>query len=101
MSVVLSMTFVAMFLLLVGIGFMAVSIKRSAFLWSLLATVIFSVNIVYSGTIPFQTDSTGAVIGNAANVVLSGVNLLFCLVSLAFTIYYGIWAFRGTRDEYI
>ena len=66
-------------------------------MWIELATVLFLTNAVFSGTIPFSTDSTGAVIGTSANTILIGFNLLFGLMALGFSVLYGIWAFKGSE----
>ena len=95
MSEVLSMVAIDLFIMIIGFVMLYISFKRSAVVWSIIAAIPFGTNILYSGTIPFQTDASGAVIGTSANYLLTGINLLFCFLSLAFAVYYAFLVLKG------
>lgn len=79
---VLAETLTAIFIMILGLVFFYISFKRDAVMWAVMATVLFLANAIYSGSIPFSTDASGAVIGTGANAMLLGVNLLFALLGL-------------------
>ncbi|RKZ28633.1 hypothetical protein DRQ26_00670 [bacterium] len=99
----LSETLVYIFLMLIGFGFLYFSFKRKqAIAYPFLATVIFSATILYGGSIPFQVDNNGAVIGTSANVVLTGVSLLFTFIALIFALKKGfeLFGLKPTREDF-
>ena len=99
MTEVLSMVFVFLLISAVSFAFMYLALKRKGCIWAIIATVLFTVNTTYANTIPFVTDSSGAIIGNSANIVLSGFSFLFVFMCLLLSVYYGFHAFKGRMDE--
>jgi len=73
------------FLMLVGFGSLYLGFKREAVAWHFIATILFIVSTIYSMTIPFVTNASGEVIGSPANIVLSGVALIFVVIGLLFS----------------
>jgi hypothetical protein len=87
MTMVLAETLLCFLILLVGVICLYVSFQRKeAIIWPFLSVVLFLVGTLYSYSIPFSVNASGAVIGTSTNVVLSGVNLMFAFLSLLWTI---------------
>ena len=87
-------TFTVIFVMIVSFGCLALSFKRDAIMWAVIATVIFTANVLFSAAIPYSVNAQGEVIGTAANVILTGVNLLFAFVSLFRSVYIAYNIFR-------
>lgn len=79
---------VAVFMMIVGIGALYLSFRRNAIVWSIISTVIFSVMVIQTLTIPFSSDVT------TTNILLSGVCLLFTFIALLKSIVLGFEIFK-------
>jgi len=91
----LDMVLVSLFTFSLSGGFLYISYKRNAFLWAIIACILFASNMLYSGAIPFQTDANGNVIATGANHILIGLNLIGLVLSLFFSIYNAFQLFQG------
>lgn len=67
--------------------------KPDAVGYPVIATVVFMTNIAYSGTIPFSTDLSGAVVGTSSNIMLMGLNLILTTIALFLSVYKGFHVF--------
>ena len=94
----LSETIIALFGMVIGFAAMYLSFERqreyATVMWAPIACILFLVTMLYSMTIPFSTDASGAVVGTSANMVLAGFNLLFFCISLVYSIYIALHAFK-------
>ena len=80
---VLAEAIIGIFVFLIGVAIFYKALREDrVFIWPLLATIIFLVNTLYSYSIPFNFDASGAVIGTPANALMGGINLLFMFLSL-------------------
>jgi hypothetical protein len=82
----------AIFAMVIGLGSLYLAFRRqeketATILWPVISAVIFIGMVLYSGTIPFSVDASGAVIGTSANIMLIGVNLIFFFISLIYSIH--------------
>ena len=81
------------FFMLIGFGSLYLNFKREAVFWSILATIIFVTGVYFGITIPFSLDASGGLLMTSANVMLSGVNLIFAFFSLFRSVYMAIMFF--------
>jgi len=61
------MTFLSVFMMCSGFGATYLAFKREAFIWDVMAIVLFVANVGYGGSIPFVTNEAGLSMGSTAN----------------------------------
>ena len=81
------------FFMFIGFGSLYLCFKRDAIFWAILATIIFISGVYFGVSIPFSTDISGAVIPTSANIMLTGVCLIFAFFSLFRSVYMAIMFF--------
>lgn len=84
-----SMVYVAIFAMLVGFVSLFIALKRDGLMWSVLATVVFLSNVLYSSGIPFEVNAVGQLVGTSANFILIGISLIFTFISLFLSFKFG------------
>lgn len=88
-------TLICLSIMLIGFVSLYVSYRREqAILWPILSVLIFLVNMLYAYSIPFSVNASGEVIGTSANVVLSGICLMFACIALLKAIFIAISFFK-------
>lgn len=100
MSAILATVAVEAFVMLIGFIALYLAWTREAFGWALIATVIFSVMVLYSFQIPFQTSADGLILLSPSNFMLAGINMLFTGISLLRTIYLAFEALKGKSSGF-
>lgn len=95
MNVAISETLLCFFVFLIGIFSLYMSYRRKgAIIWPFLSVVMFLINVLYSYSIPFSVDASGAIIVTSTNVVLSGVSLIFVCIALLRTVFIAFSFFK-------
>lgn len=84
-----SMVYVAIFAMLIGFVSLFIALKRDGLMWSVLATVVFLSNVLYSSGIPFEVNAVGQLVGTSANFILIGISLIFTFISLFLSFKFG------------
>lgn len=75
-------------LFLMGVGIFLLYFMRLrdyALAYPIIASVIFLANVIYSASIPFSTNN-GEIVGIVGNYILIGLNLIFFVVALMYSI---------------
>ena len=99
----LSETLIYFFMMFLGIAMLYLNYKRKeAIAYPFMAFIIFGASILYGGAIPFSVDSAGATVGTTANVVLTGISLLFTFLALIMGFMKGfeLFGWKGKKDTF-
>jgi len=88
------MAFIGIFSWIVGFTCLYLGFKRDAILWYIIAAIIFLVTSLYGMTIPFNVDSSGQVIGTSANYMITGLSLIFFVISFLFALKYAFYILK-------
>ena len=85
----------------IGFFFYRKGVNDHSILPSTVSTVLFTVGILLSMSIPFVVDASGQVMGSGANIMFAGLNLIFWALSLMSAISNGIGFIKSRKDESI
>ena len=87
------------FFMLIAFFFYKKGVEDKSIVPGTIATILFTVGILISMSIPFVVDSTGQVMGSGTNIMFAGLNLIFWALSLVSTLGNGIGYFNSKKDE--
>jgi hypothetical protein len=90
---------VILFVMIVAFGSLMMSFKRKAFVWSMIAAVLFLVTAVSGLSAPIVTDASGNFVASSANILVFGLCLLFGVIGLLYSFVLGISILKERKAE--